>query len=322
MKINWNNVIEKIIGGLATTVIIAFVVYIYHIVTGQKQASMWLWVGLIVLVIIILIAPAWKTFQNILKAIGKWIISNWQLIIGITLQIIVAYEIFLLTTTLLAMFLTLALAFASILLAKYRLNVSSHNPDLPVKVSSSKNQYDEGFENGLKNWQYFGKWTIGDENGNKFLIVTDSNRGGFFKPCLSWKDYVFEFETKIVNKTTTWDIRAKNADNYVMLQCTQHNIYPHYRMNNKWVNLDGTKGNGIPLPVPLALNTWFGVRIDVNGTHVSVTLIVDGKKIPIPNIPSILKPPIAPIEYLVGTVGFRECGNECAHFRKISIKEI
>jgi hypothetical protein len=54
-----------------------------------------------------------------------------------------------------------------------------------------------------------------------------------------------------------------------------------------------------------------------------VTLIVDGKEIVVSAMTNpLLKPPIAPIEYAIGSVGFRESGNECAYFRRISVKKI
>jgi hypothetical protein len=105
-----------------------------------------------------------------------------------------------------------------------------------------------------------------------------------------------------------------------MLQCQQRNLYPHFRLNGNWANLDWTKQNPVNLPVALSPHTWFGVRVEVRYVHVMVTLIVDGKEWVIPYIPGpLLVPPIAPTQYLVGSIGFRESSHECAQFRNILV---
>jgi hypothetical protein len=56
------------------------------------------------------------------------------------------------------------------------------------------------FQHGLVCWEYIGNWHTSQESDQTILIVTDSGKGGIAKPCLLWRDYIFEFETKIINK--------------------------------------------------------------------------------------------------------------------------
>jgi hypothetical protein len=192
-----------------------------------------------------------------------------------------------------------------------------------LSSSSPQEQFTECFEGGLGHWEYDGAWRVIREDDKHTLVVTNSEIGGIAQPCRLWTDYTCEFETKIAKSNTSWVVRAKDTSTYVMLQCETGRIYPHFRVNGTWTNLDWTRRNPVPLPVTLPLDTWFGVRIEVKDFHVMVTLIVDGKEIVVSAMTNpLLKPPIAPIEYAIGSVGFRESGNECAYFRRISVKKI
>ena len=178
-------------------------------------------------------------------------------------------------------------------------------------------EFHEDFQDGLENWEHSGEWRTEREGDRCILIVTKSERGGIAKPCLSWTDYVFEFETRIVNGNSSWIIRARDTLNYVMLQCQQERLYPHLRMHGNWFKQDS-----VILPITLPLNTWFGARIDVRGAEVVVTVTVNDRKWEILNSSTLLEPSTVPVSYPMGSVGFRESAAECAHFRNVRVKRL
>jgi hypothetical protein len=184
----------------------------------------------------------------------------------------------------------------------------------------------EHLEHNLEEWEYKGEWSVQDRGDGSILVVTNSGKGGIYRHLFLWTDYVFEFETKIVEKYTSWIIRAKDTNNYVMLQCQQNRIYPHFMKDGRWTNLDWTKQNPVSLPFTLPLGTWFAVRIGVRRMQIVVHLTLGGKQTEVLNSvslgTSLLEPPVAPAEYTVGSVGFRESGSECAHFRNVRVRRI
>jgi hypothetical protein len=96
-------------------------------------------------------------------------------------------------------------------------------------------EFREKFRFGLDKWEYYGDWRTEKENGENILIVTDSPIGGIAKPCQLWTDYVFEFETKIIQHNSSWIIRARDIFHYVMLQCRQTELYPHFWADGFWI---------------------------------------------------------------------------------------
>lgn len=190
----------------------------------------------------------------------------------------------------------------------------------------------DNFKHGLQRWEYFGDWKIEKEDGHFILIVRKSDVGGFALPCRQWIDYLFEFETKIVQANTSWIIRAADIHNYVLLQCSTTEINPHYRVNGLWVKLESVK-----LQTPLPLNSWFKVQIKAQGTRVVVKAAVEGKENVL--LDSYLLEPQAFVaefsegdvprkldlfaSFPVGSVGFRESGlSECAHFRDVRVTKL
>ena len=87
------------------------------------------------------------------------------------------------------------------------------------------------------------------EDEQNILIVTESDKGGIAKPCQTWTDYVFEFETKIVNKYTSWIVRAADIENYMMLQCGQKTLRLVFRGKGTWRHRDWTEANRDGSPV-------------------------------------------------------------------------
>lgn len=258
------------------------------------------------------ISPRFKRFT-------QWLVQKWRYVVIVILLIAIEVLLYLAYADWRNVAFSIAhfalIAVAAWLLARY---------PKPYTYEPSHEEFREDFRHGLENWEYHHeeKWRTEREGDGCILIVTESPSGGIAKPCLSWRDYVFEFETKIVNGYTSWIIRAQDTDNYVMLQCQQERLYPHFRMQGRWENLPWTKENPVPLPFRLPLNTWFGVHIEVRGTLVLITVTVNDREREILNNSTLLGPPTAPVSYPVGSVGFRESARECAHFRNVRVKRL
>jgi hypothetical protein len=196
-----------------------------------------------------------------------------------------------------------------------------------VKLWKSHRFYDK-FQFGLEKWEFSGNWRTERENGGNILIVTNSNTGGIAKACQLWTDYIFEFETKIIQNNSSWIIRARDVFHYVMLQCNPTELCPHFWDDNIW-----TYDVRIPLPFTIPLNVWFGVRIKVIGIRVVIILIIKGIETEIFNKP-LLESKIVPVtiqdgrnitkmlNYSMGSVGFRESDVECSHFRNVRVKKL
>lgn len=201
------------------------------------------------------------------------------------------------------------------------------------KVSRKKEkEFREDFKRGLQQWEFSGSWKTELEDNHHILIVADSANGGFAKPCRLWNDYTFEFETKIVKSNSSWIIRASDIHNYVMLQCSQSEIVPHFRDRSLWYPL-----RPISLPVKLPVNNWFRVMISVTGNRVRVNAWLDGGEHVLLDDP-LLEPKVGSAKITVGdtsheldfafsfpfgSVGFRQYpGTECAHFRNVCVQKL
>jgi len=137
---------------------IALIVYVCNIVKRNAQASSWLWVGLPVLVVIVLVAAlTWQAFGRLVSALGRWIINNWQLVVGLPLLAGVAYGASELTNEPWAAILPLGLALATTLLARYR-------PILRRKQRSMS----------LQAWN--GNYVCAESGGGRELIANRDNR--------------------------------------------------------------------------------------------------------------------------------------------------
>ncbi len=252
------------------------------------------------------------------KRFTWWLVQQWRYLVIVGLLILIEILLYMAYADWKTIAFSIAhcalIAIAAWLLARYHMKPYSPEP-------SHSEEFREDFQRDLGNWEYSGEWRTEGEGDRRILIVTQSERGGIAKPCLSWTDYVFEFETKIANQNTSWVIRAKDTGNYVMLQCQQEQLYPHFRVGGKWTNLDWTKENPVILPTRLPLDIWFGVHVEVRGTQVVVTVTVNGRETEILNRPLLECPP-APVSYPMGSVGFRESSAECAHFRNVRVERI
>lgn len=119
LKLNWNNILEVGIGGLLPIAVIALAGYIYDLITLKPQLRTWLWLALGALVVVVVFAWLWKRVAAFLATIGRLMVLNWQLVVGLVLIVAVAYYSCVLTKTVLAVPLVVGQAVATVLLSRY-----------------------------------------------------------------------------------------------------------------------------------------------------------------------------------------------------------
>jgi hypothetical protein len=156
---------------------------------------------------------------------------------------------------------------------------------------------------------------------NNELIVTNSWAGGIVNKGIGWGNYIFRFQTKIENKCTSWIIRARNLQDYCMLQVGKDSLVPHRMRPAKSIQ----NINGQPTEVTFGVfdvgktykfdskvsDDWLDVEIEVKGK--SLRIDIDGEnKFFEPNFSKYMNNP-------TGSVGFRNCGDERARFRNIKV---
>lgn len=171
-----------------------------------------------------------------------------------------------------------------------------------------------------KNWDFVGDWKI--EEGNE-LSVSGSDTGGITKVGSLWENYTYEFETKILNRCTSWVVRATDLDNYVMFQCTDKVIRPHLRIKFPELTSVTMEGKATFVykvgwvvdtppfnsqPHNKSLDGWFRIKTAVKGTRVDIYINGDN----VFHQDNLLSIPI-------GKVGFRNAGDEHAHFRNVKV---
>ena len=152
--------------------------------------------------------------------------------------------------------------------------------------------FSDKFDGDLKDkWDYVGDWSI-PKKGE--LMITKTDPGGITKVGTHWENYKFEFKARILKKCIGVIVRAKDLNNYYMLQIHNDRIRPHRRAEvpeivESKVKQDQKKENGVentkeikfvvgweidehPTPITPPLDNWFDVIIKVKGTSILVTI--------------------------------------------------
>ena len=170
-----------------------------------------------------------------------------------------------------------------------------------------------------ENWEFKGNWKKIEPG---ILSVRNSADGGLTKTGSLWENYIFEFETKILNKCSSWVVRGIDLNNYVMFQCREDVIVPHQRVTTprfvddsndtvesfkvtydvKWIKFGKTPHNS-------NLRSWTKVKIETRGSEAKIWIA----GVLVYHSDDILPHPM-------GRVGFRNSGDEEAHFRKVSVQ--
>lgn len=198
-----------------------------------------------------------------------------------------------------------------------------------VWVATLRSRFPSGFKDDFANadprvgWDYEGPWRVDDHK----LIVTGSDAGGLTKRGALWENYTFAFEAKIINGCIGVVVRARDLDNYYMMQINEEGIRPHRRIAVPTiqvplprVTVDESKTvvaeyaaawqifDDLARPLPHKLDGWFRVRIRVRGE--ALWMYVDDDLVW--QAESFLKNP-------VGKAGFRNDGAELAYVRSVRV---
>lgn len=194
-----------------------------------------------------------------------------------------------------------------------------------LQVDKLKRRLTVGFQDDFreplnKNWNYIGDWKI---EGKNELSVSNSDAGGITNVGSLWENYTFELETKIINISSGWIVRATDLNNYIMFQCTDKLIRPHMRVKLPKITSQQEDGKIVfteqvgwivdnppfnSQPHNQELKGWFKVKIVTRGSRVDIYI----KDENVYHSDTVLTIPI-------GKVGFRNSGDEHAHFRNVRV---
>ena len=217
------------------------------------------------------------------------------------------------------------------------------------------------FKRGLDDWsiEVGSKWALipgkREEVFGPVLKAAGSHSPGIYKCGTQWINYRLKFRTKIIRSNFSFVIRAKDRDNCIFIQCGIEadavKIYPHYVVNGIYVR----NRNNTQIGLSLTQNDWHEIEACVVGNNVEIKIGRGVAHIDISPVRLFVytnqlrgvmewKDLIQMDEKIrlvlgagelfgqsidslyfgfdSGAVGFRECGDEEAHFRKISVELI
>lgn len=182
--------------------------------------------------------------------------------------------------------------------------------------------FSDYFKNRLElNWDYVGPWKIIDDNT---LMVTGSDEGGITKKGTDWENYSLSFKAKITSSCLGVIVRARDLNNYYMIQINKNAIVPHYRISYPQIIKKSTD----PLTPPeiqmqvgwqvyndsiVYLNRdlidWFNVSIVVRGQSISLKINQD----------TIFQKDLF-LQIPKGKIGFRCHSSESAQIRDVKLR--
>lgn len=168
-------------------------------------------------------------------------------------------------------------------------------------------------------------------------LITDSEPGYIFSKILSWNDYKFNFEFKILNECIGAVVRAANLSDYVMFQIRDYGIRPHIRINGGWRPWEAKETN-LKFENELSSDKWYKCSITCEKDLITIVLQNESKIVfnrswtisherlgfPFPQFEKDLKPTIIyfPINLDYGTIGFRNAGSERALVKNVLIEKL
>lgn len=184
--------------------------------------------------------------------------------------------------------------------------------------------FSDSFKGRVENkWDFFGSWRIIDDST---LIITGADQGGITKKGADWENYTLTFNAKITCNCLGVIIRARDVNNYYMLQINKKHIVPHLRASIPQIikrsqdpiyppEIEMQVGWQIYKDFIIELNRelldWFEVSIKVIGQSVIMRInneIVFQKDLFI-QIPK-------------GKIGFRCHGEESAQIKNVKVQLI
>lgn len=190
---------------------------------------------------------------------------------------------------------------------------------------------------------WIGEGTFHYERVHGTYAITDSHSGFIFSKSLTWSDYVYDFEFKILRTSLGVILRATNLSNLIMLQILENGISSHIRINGFW-QVWKPEETGMIFASSLNLDSWYRARFQCDKGSIRIRLYDSSKvllfdrvwRIPTGTISVSYKPeqdiglaarslissiPF-PINLEYGTAGFRNDGEEKALVKDVLIEKI
>jgi hypothetical protein len=118
---------------------------------------------------------------------------------------------------------------------------------------------------------WMGEGTFQYERIQNSYIITKSYSGFIFSKSLTWSDYLFDFEFKILNVSIGAIVRATNLSNLVMLQIFDNGIKAHIRVNGLWKDWDPATAN-LQFSNKLDLDHWYRCRLECDKRSIRIRL--------------------------------------------------
>jgi len=184
---------------------------------------------------------------------------------------------------------------------------------------------------------WIGRGSFEYKRTNNSYLITDSEPGYIFSKTLSWNDYKFEFDFKILNICLGAIVRAINLSDYTMFQINMNGIRPHIRINGGWRPW-GAKESGLEFSKPLSPDRWYKCSLTCEKDIVNILIKEDNDVIlqrswlipherlgfPFPQLENDPHPFVIhfPINLDYGTIGFRNSGSERALVKNVFIEKV
>lgn len=172
---------------------------------------------------------------------------------------------------------------------------------------------------------------------NSFQLTNTDPGGYIFSRCLTWSNYKYEFEFKIINQCLGAVVRAVNLSNLVMLQITQNGVRPHISINGGYYVWEA-EDVGLSFTQQLSLDKWYRCQIFCEQGDITIKIsehkekIFDRQwKIPVGKIEFSFpkdekdKSPTKiyfPINLEFGSMGFRNSDKEKALIKNVLVEKI
>ncbi len=170
---------------------------------------------------------------------------------------------------------------------------------------------------------------------HKCHCITDAESGYIFSKCLTWSDYTYSFDFKIIDRCVGVILRAANLSNYIMLQIVPKGVNPSIRINGGWYVRNYEDAN-LGFENSLTLDTWYKCVISCEKNSMNIKIyhkknkLVDRDwQIPIGSVifefkekegDTPIKIPM-PINLEYGTIGVRNWDSEKALVKNVLVKK-
>jgi hypothetical protein len=190
---------------------------------------------------------------------------------------------------------------------------------------------------------WIGKGIFKYERAHNAYTITDSYSGFIYSKCLTWSDYVLEFDFKILKESLGVILRATNLSNLVMMQISEEGIRPHIRVNGFWQAWE-SKESKLVFNKKINLDKWYWIRLQCDKGSIRIRIYnADSQavfdrvwEIPSGDIPFTYELPnnfglVAkgtkssipfPINLEYGTIGFRNHNQEKALVKNVLIEKL